>query len=262
MEYTLEELREKQNALKNRKSLVDGSGDKQAVSEYTKKVFAEQPSDTTKVFADLVRRFDLEEEQEDTISYEEGRKLLWSLIKTFVISYPAKFEDGVFIVDDRNKKLIQALLNYFLGIEDSLSLKKGLFLTGSTGVGKTLILEIFQQFAKCNGVLHSFKKYSAADIYNDYKETGNAYLNFLSKQNILIDDLGAEPPVFKEYGNDVKPLLDLLELRHRQSLINPKLRTFITSNLSADEIGERYGQRVKDRFKNFNIINLTGDSRR
>lgn len=260
---TLYQLRKEQEAFKDRKSFADGSGDKEAIKTWAKKINTEKtPSQTQKVFGDLVKKFNLVQEEVETISYEEGRKLLWSIMKAYAVSYPAKFRDGVFVVDNGNKILIQNLLKYFLGQGGAFENYKGLFLTGIPGVGKTIPMEIFQRFSQCEGTLHRFKIFSAVDIYNDYTEAGRAFLNHLSKENICIDDLGTEPPVYKEYGNEIKPLLDLLELRHKQSLVNPNLRTFITSNLSVDEIAERYGPRIKDRFKNYNVITVKGESRR
>lgn len=55
---------------------------------------------------------------------------------------------------------------------------------------------------------------------------------------LVLDDLGREPT-----GWAARELADVLELRH-----NRGLRTVVTSNLTADRLAERYGERLASRW--------------
>lgn len=64
-----------------------------------------------------------------------------------------------------------------------------------------------------------------------------------------IDDLGTEPLEIMKYGNIVRPMVNLLS--HRYEI---RAKTVITSNLSPNQIEERYGLRLADRFREEYII--------
>ena len=58
-----------------------------------------------------------------------------------------------------------------------------------------------------------------------------------------IDDLGTEPLEVLDYGNVLNPVVDLLMKRYDEQLF-----TLITTNLRPQEIREKYGERMADRF--------------
>ncbi len=56
--------------------------------------------------------------------------------------------------------------------------------------------------------------------------------------------MGEEPKTVLEYGNAINPIVDLFEERY-----NRQLFTIITTNLDPNEISEKYGVRIADRFR-------------
>ena len=70
------------------------------------------------------------------------------------------------------------------------------------------------------------------------------YAEIKTAPHLILDELGVEPKNKKVYGTDVTPVEDLLLYRYQKML-----PTIITTNLNAQEIGERYGARIYDRLK-------------
>ena len=52
-----------------------------------------------------------------------------------------------------------------------------------------------------------------------------------------------EPTEVVEYGNVLNPIIDLIEYRYLRQLF-----TLVTTNLTAEQIRKKYGNRIADRF--------------
>jgi len=175
-------------------------------------------------------------------------------------------------VDDHNREGIVQCMVYYLGgnpeMYPALSPKKGLMLTGDVGSGKSLLMEILQSITKgCQG--YGFRIFKACDICDEYafgsrgQSYGEQWQNGKVKTFCMcVDDLGFEPLRAMSYGNELIPLAHVLTKRYtlfdRYGAV-----THITTNLSADEIEENYGDRIRDRLRKMcNVIVLDGPSRR
>lgn len=66
--------------------------------------------------------------------------------------------------------------------------------------------------------------------------------NFSELGFLVIDDLGVEPAIIKNFGTAMTPVTDLLYKR-----CDKMLPTIVTTNLTMKEISEVYGGRVADR---------------
>ena len=71
----------------------------------------------------------------------------------------------------------------------------------------------------------------------------NKIRNLRSRSMLAIDDLGKEPAEVLSFGNVLSPVVDLLEYRYQHQLF-----TAITTNLVPDELQDKYGVRIADRF--------------
>lgn len=133
--------------------------------------------------------------------------------------------------------------------------QSGLLLCGGCGNGKTTMAEAIamgtdwldescEWFWRSHGsarwqVHPTFRAVAATDI------TPGAELDSLSAAEWLrIEDLGCEPLDVQSFGNITQPVVRLLERRYAG-----QLTTIITTNLSPRQVGERYGERVRDRFR-------------
>lgn len=127
---------------------------------------------------------------------------------------------------------------------------QGLFLVGSVGRGKSIIAEkvlkvlFFGRFKKVVNVFH------AQDLGKKLDEVRN-------KKFIVIDDVGTESP-HNEYGVKSEAFADLIAYAERKAAV-----VFITTNLTSEELIERYGERIIDRIQKLcRIVKLEGKSLR
>ena len=124
----------------------------------------------------------------------------------------------------------------------SSSCKRGIFLGGSCGNGKTTMLTAFEKMCNANGA--RALRTSATKMVKWHLD-GHSVLDLPYQETIIcIDDLGTEPAESLVYGNKVSVMSDFFEEAYKTGCF-----LFVTSNLGAKEIEERYGARVRDRFR-------------
>lgn len=127
--------------------------------------------------------------------------------------------------------------------------KFGLLLCGMPGNGKTTLMK-----AICSliGWLETENDYNERRYVRqiDSREIArlakDAYDSFVKVRNfdmLAIDDLGLEPAEVLDYGNILNPVVDLISYRY-----NEQLFTIVTTNLKPEQIREKYGDRIADRF--------------
>jgi len=158
--------------------------------------------------------------------------------------------------------LVKSLAAYFLQDEvlcrqNEIDLQKGILLSGPIGCGKTSIMQLMQlipnhqkrfRFKSCRQISYEFiedgydviHKYSRGDIY---KTETYAY---------CFDDLGTESNI-KYYGNECNVLAEILLSRYDLH-VNQGLLTHVTTNLSAVELENTYGNRLRSRLRK--MVNL------
>jgi len=145
-------------------------------------------------------------------------------------------------------KLYHALVNYgALELENRNS--RGLFVKGDCGIGKTLGVRILA--ARFGWAFTTAVDYAGAyaeqrgPVFDDLADG----LNFFGEppRVLVIDDLGAEPPTVRHYGDERNVLAYVLERRYRIGFQRQQSRTIVTSNLTDAEIVRRYGSRISDR---------------
>jgi len=152
--------------------------------------------------------------------------------------------------EESYSKLANYFGRYYLGIRHNVrnhdieydKPKKGLFLFGNTGSGKTMAIQIF---AKIFGIDFFY----ADDLARIYAIDGEryfwSYVNQYEDNDIIIDDLGSEREV-KNYGNTT-PFVDFLYKRERIYKDNHVLTHFTTNAVSREVLIKKYGDRVVSR---------------
>jgi hypothetical protein len=172
-----------------------------------------------------------------------------------------------FKVDNDNRQVITDLFNYFLNIPGNFDLKKGLWLEGDLGTGKSSLMQIFSKFMIarfdgflihiCSHVANEYSIYGNLDKYT-YNQTG--YCG--EPVQMCFDELGRESIPANHFGQKLNVMQHILHIRYSLWQTDG-LKTFITTNTDADEVEELYGDFIRDRRgEMFNIIELTGKSRR
>lgn len=174
---------------------------------------------------------------------------------------------GSFQIDDRNRDLVNDLFLYFHFQKGRLDLRKGLWLEGPVGTGKSTLMQVFSQYLK--SLQMGFRVYICSQVTTDYSLTGdlsryldNAGWSSSGPVPMCFDELGREPLPAKYYGTELNVMQHILHIRYSYWQI-AGLRTFVTTNANGNDIERLYGDFIRDRRKEmFNIIPVTGDSRR
>jgi hypothetical protein len=163
--------------------------------------------------------------------------------------------------------LIYSLVVYAIedkkeAIKRNLDLKKGILLSGPIGCGKTSLMSLVKYFFQ-PGKQYQIK--STRDISFEFEKDGYKVINRYSKKppnlsytnpfpNIFcFDDLGIEQTQ-KHFGNECNVMAEILLSRY-DLYISKGIPTHLTTNLSASEIEEKYGNRVRSRMREmFNLV--------
>ncbi|HEX8515621.1 MAG TPA: AAA family ATPase [Bacteroidia bacterium] len=176
-----------------------------------------------------------------------------------------------FSLREEDKPVLFRLLSYFLKDETvasklNINLNKGILLSGPIGVGKTSILSLMRLFepAKDRFILRSCRDVSFEFIKDGY-DTIHKYSRHSFHSNThdpkiyCFDDLGTENTL-KYYGNECNVMAEVLLSRY-DLFVSRQLITHLTTNLSASEIEEIYGSRIRSRMREmFNLISFSSET--
>lgn len=156
---------------------------------------------------------------------------------------------GTPIFDENTERNLRYLAKY-LTLEKP---KFGVMFSGTCGNGKTTLMYALQSAINDLDRRGHFKFLSeyftvgmrivdAMDIVIMAKDL-NSIRSLRERSMLAIDDLGKEPTEVLDYGNVLSPVVDLMEYRYQHQLF-----TAVTTNLTPDEIRDKYGKRIADRF--------------
>lgn len=190
----------------------------------------------------------------------------------------------VFVVDEHNRQVIRFLLYYFNNCKlaeevfpgRGYKLHKNIMLQGGLGVGKTMLMQCFSEYLKRINSPRFFYNLSVTQMVNYYTIHNNfdrytyheeGSVGFMPRpHNICLNDVGLnDDKVF--YGMNTAVLTDDFLLARNDIWAGWDKFAHITTNLDEKALikrftcSDKYG-RLVDRFKTYNVIPLTGTSRR
>jgi len=168
-----------------------------------------------------------------------------------------------FNIPETDFKTIHKLIAYFTKDQTTcnhhnINLQKGILLTGPIGCGKTTIMKLMKHLTQPD---QKFFVKPTRDISFEFIQDGYEVIHRYSKgklyqsepKTICFDDLGTENNL-KYYGNECNVMAEILLSRY-DLFTTKKLQTHITTNLSATEIENHYGNRIRSRLREmFNLI--------
>ena len=168
-----------------------------------------------------------------------------------------------FRIYDDDHNILLKLCNYF--VKDFESCKqygidpnKGLLISGPVGCGKTSLMKLLKYLVQaqrpyevipCRNIVFSFNHIG----YKTIEDYGNS-------QFFCFDDLGIEP-IGRHFGKDCNVIGEILLSRY-DLFLEHKIKTHATTNLNAQELEERYGNRVRSRMRQlFNLIAFSKEAK-
>ena len=177
----------------------------------------------------------------------QGKATYSSSFKISEMDHPTIYKLLIYMIKDEKAAMNQ-----------NIDLSKGILVSGSIGCGKTSLMNLVRPFA-----YHTFeyKIKTCREVSFEFAKNGfeaiNCYTLRQANQSRLtgycFDDLGAEQQI-KHFGNDCNVMAEVLISRYEQFVENRSV-THITTNLSASEIENNYGNRLRSRMRAmFNLI--------
>ena len=128
---------------------------------------------------------------------------------------------------------------------------KGILLSGPVGCGKTSLMKLLRHIVPHQ---KSYELIPARNITFAFNNIGYKTIQEYGNSNFYcFDDLGVET-TGRHFGKDCNVMGEILLSRY-DLFLQRKIRTHATTNLNAQELEERYGNRVRSRMRQlFNLI--------
>lgn len=163
--------------------------------------------------------------------------------------------------EDRN--ILYKLCNYQirdyhtckkLGVDQ----KKGILLSGPVGCGKTSLMKLIRHITPHYQAYDMIPTRNVTFAFNHIGYT--TIEQYGDSRFYCFDDLGVEP-TGRFFGKDCNVMGEVILSRY-ELFINHHVKTHGTTNLNAQELEERYGNRVRSRMREmFNLIGFDKGSR-
>jgi len=167
-----------------------------------------------------------------------------------------------FKIIEEDYPIIYKLIAYFIKDEQAcfqlgVNLNKGILLSGPIGCGKTSLMNLMKYLTPSE---FKFSIKPCRDISFEFIQDGYNVIHKYSKGQLYksepkiycFDDLGLENNL-KYFGNECNVMAEILLSRY-DLFISRQIQSHITTNLSATEIENQYGNRLRSRMRE--MLNL------
>lgn len=186
-----------------------------------------------------------------------------------------KFEEALLI---EGKKILpdffipEHQVKFYEQLPELFSAKRGIIIVGEYGCGKTLCMKVCRQvfrygrFISTRHIMREFQIIGEEIIenYGRFSFVKGEHNNLLRDKpiNYCFDDLGINDSVKNRYGNTSNVMAEIILDRY-DGFLDYGMKSYFTTNKTADQIEELYGDRVRDRLKEMcNLIVMPGNSLR
>lgn len=163
-----------------------------------------------------------------------------------------------FKIYKEDKVILLKLCSYFTRDEINckkygLDINKGILLSGPVGCGKTSLMKLLRHIVPQQ---RPYEMIPSRNVSFSFNHLGYKTIeDYGNTKFFCFDDLGVEPPG-RFYGKDLNVMGEVLLSRYELYLdTKHRIKTHATTNLNAEELESRYGNRVRSRMRElFNLI--------
>lgn len=163
---------------------------------------------------------------------------------------------SAFKIHEEDRDILYKLCLYFIqdrtGCKEfGIDIDKGVLLTGPVGCGKTSLIRLLKYLVPHQ---KSYAVIPTRNIVFGFNHIGyKTIADYGNGQYFCFDDLGVEP-MGRHYGKDCNVMGEIILSRY-DLFLEYKIKTHATTNLSAHELEELYGIRVRSRMRQlFNLV--------
>ena len=145
---------------------------------------------------------------------------------------------------------------------------QGVMLCGVTGNGKTFRLKFMERhlsgmhMTTAVELVEKIEKNDSIDFFKDITRTDTGTLDIVPKRyyDLIIDDIGFEKTESVNYGNRRDIMERVILARY---MVFPEHQTHFSTNLTEDQLKERYGDRIYSRLREMCLfVTMKGEDRR
>jgi len=179
---------------------------------------------------------------------ESIQEMLFETYKTFV-----GLREIPFTEDADTKAMVRRCAHWLTG-----QYKPSIMLYGTHGNGKTTMSKALCHLINYATPSEPVFSIAARDLSKKARTLPNEFDEIIRRSKLCIDDFGWEPATVKNYGNEINPIVEVIEERHKKLML-----TILTSNQSDDKIIDTYGNYIYERLSEMcDMINYTHPSYR
>jgi len=236
---TLDQMREKQNALAQGRRYVHDEGDE---ARARLRAYAAQVNAPRRENALVVVR----STRPEKIAYEAAKRAVWK-----ILCERGEQLNRVFTFTDEQKPIVANLIRYFINDpECPYDLQKGIYLYGVRGTGKTEIMQALSRFTKENELAKAFEMANMATIYAGARANKNS--DPVMPQTCLdrcFDEIGIEVGPVICYGDPLDINENIIYQRYERNRRFGQLTHFISNNdssVTASLLSDRIVDRMRD----------------
>lgn len=228
----------------------------QALSEYWQMVFSDRPKRTSALY--------ISKSTAQEMSYEEARGRFWAIMElrqAHIMQLTGNMDfRWQFSEQDRERNV--NLLKYFINDPSSAyDLKKGLFLYGAPGTGKTEIMQAFQRFCEQYELSKAFHYSHMPDVYSRVR-AGDDEISTQAQFDRCLDEFGRITGSVMLYGNPIDPNEAIIEARYIRFKNYGQL-THIITNATPSTTKEAFTPALYDRIRSMcTPVLFAGQSKR
>lgn len=168
-----------------------------------------------------------------------------------------------FKIHKEDREVLYRLCSFFIADKEvcdkfGMDLNKGILLSGPVGCGKTSLMRLLKHLVPHR---RPYDVIPTRNIVFGFNNVGYTVIQQYGDHRFYcFDDLGVEP-TGRHFGKDCNVLGEILLSRY-DLFLRHRVRTHATTNLNAQELEERYGNRVRSRMRElFNLVAFGANAR-